>query len=1327
VGRLRETVAREPTVDPPVQEPLSRPPPRLLSPELVRAGGFSNAAVAAVIARDGPTVTSPAPVSTAALDNALLVVFEAAAHGGDWPDFAAFLTEAATGALPQATAAQKQELHDRAEQIAELKEAGGPQHQEYSIPAALSALEQLHASSSGIDGFHASAGLQHVARRMRDESSRYLADALTSAGGIVLQAPPETLRELLAGAVKAVHDGNALLALELDGVMDRLVGLRNAFAFASERDERKAIGKEIGVAARRALLLDEAARAVRGGNLLLDTVERSLGRIRSAEVTSADEDATIDELGDRLELLGAHTVDLRASPLPTGIMAPQVALPPELAFPAAVDRADESFQGDLGSRMETEAKDVAAARAAVIPSGREVVDLAAAHRRWFGFYSQEQEKLDERGSMAWRLMDGIFDGGLGVDTGDPYISIQQGFGRALLMPHIVENAVGGMSFDFVGDLRRLGPHRSERTSGRASSARYEFAEMAGPSAGSSSADEQRSRTSASAGARSRTATAMTQVAKAEPNLRPALAAGLGMAPSGGVPIAGAKVTTPEEGWSYLVDVYDETQPPGEPPLAMREHKVIAPEVVQYLLARQQQIGTLQREHVPRAGGVALGGPRIPGAKGAGLESGSGMAAEMYLEGAPESDSGGPRLDPTAARLQRARTAGLQETGANKGGGDASARAMRMLLTELRTYLDDWFIEHREPEYRIAAVLAIAQNEHDIQANFKQFMEAGELAKMVGKAIGIASALSVLSMLGPLGRLASMAIGSWLRSQGVSDITAMISIAAFLKQSAEASSLYDARGWALVGRSAAKDMASVLENVITNPLTGPIERLGKGSTPREVGDAIGPLIGSDPAQRKRMLEALDSEIAAIEKAHPNQSHPDREALVALRDSLRGESTLEGALAADTPLRPDRDKPKGLDTLTAPAKRSDAEWKALREAIGDSAVPIVENPDLAGRTVHVRYDDNGVTHVEIGRMATPDDLRSHANVVRTLRRYEGPVGRIRKLLSRILSTLQITPGFGDKGFESRQEIKKLRAIQRRLEAKEAALAKRLDSIAEGDPAKVQRELEAIGRELEGVEAQLKGWEESVDSFEKGRGIIAAVGAGGSEGPRDYRIVQVTPRRVPGRGWTGIPDVIPKNTVLMFPGGERIWRSREGSIVVESTLGRGTGRADYEASLPSRGDYDDQGFRDALYERAHSQGQGTGFESAFGIRLAPWVVNQRLQRYGIEEYLYRLRDQFPRGAAEFQVVTNTRTRERTLRMESIEYSIWVTANGQRKRLFEFEIAITGEDTGRPRVQLPHDKIWVNPEPALQDFAEHIDMDDIHERFDRALADMMLDGRPE
>ena len=193
--------------------------------------------------------------------------------------------------------------------------------------------------------------------------------------------------------------------------------------------------------------------------------------------------------------------------------------------------------------METQARDVAAARAAVIPPGRGLNDLADAHRRWWGFYSQEQEKLDAGGHLAWEFMEGLFEGPLGLDTGDPYISIQQGFGRALLMPQIVENVGGGSTFDFVGDLRKAA-HRCERTSGSASSPRFDFAQMAGPGEGKSSADEQQSRRETSTGQRNRTSSAMNVVAGAAENLRAILAKGLGMAEDSMVPIAGAKPTPP---------------------------------------------------------------------------------------------------------------------------------------------------------------------------------------------------------------------------------------------------------------------------------------------------------------------------------------------------------------------------------------------------------------------------------------------------------------------------------------------------------------------------------------------------------------------------------------------------------------------------------------------------------------------------------------------------------------------------------------------------------------------------------------------------------------
>jgi hypothetical protein len=317
----------------------------------------------------------------------------------------------------------------------------------------------------------------------------------------------------------------------------------------------------------------------------------------------------------------------------------------------------------------------------------------------------------------------------------------------------------------------------------------------------------------------------------------------------------------------------------------------------------------------------------------------------------------------------------------------------------------------------------------------------------------------------------------------------------------------------------------------------------------------------------------------------------------------------------------------------------------------------------------------------------------------------MGKIRILGSRILSALRITPGFGTKGFEARAEVRKLREIQRRLEAKQAAVEKSLDRLNE-DPASARRELESIRRELASVEAQLKGWETQVDSFAKGRGVIAAVG---SQAPPGYAIVQVTPVRIKGQGWTGFPDSVPPKTVLEFPDGARVWRTDRG-IAIESDIALGPGRAGYERMHPSRGQYADPGYKQALYELAHSQGQGTGHESPYAIKLAPQDVNQRLQRWGIEEYLYRLRDQHP--DVDFHLMTHTQGVPLSRRLQSIEYSIWVTREGKRQRLFEFEIVVEGT-TGKPRILLPPDSVWVTSDPKLGAYVSGIDMSDVHERF--------------
>ncbi|HSI79028.1 MAG TPA: hypothetical protein VK919_00110 [Solirubrobacterales bacterium] len=235
--------------------------------------------------------------------------------------------------------------------------------------------------------------------------------------------------------------------------------------------------------------------------------------------------------------------------------------------------------------------------------------------------------------------------------------------------------------------------------------------------------------------------------------------------------------------------------------------------------------------------------------------------------------------------------------------------------------------------------------------------------------------------------------------------------------------------------------------------------------------------------------------------------------------------------------------------------------------------------------------------------------------------------------------------------------------------------------------------------------------LDDFYKHRSPSGptAVGAArlgeASAAPRDLPVQLVTPAKVGGR-WTGFPDTVPEGVVLEFPGGERVWRTEAG-IGIESKLGPAPGRAGYERELPSRGQYADPGYQEALYELAHSQGQGTGFESPYGIRLAPREVNQRLQRWGIEEYLYRLRDEYP--DLDFHLITDTRSVEGSTRLAEIQYRVDATWHGERRRLFEFGIQVEGS-LAQPDIKLVDPTIW---DADLVDMLG-VDMGDVHARFE-------------
>jgi hypothetical protein len=103
---------------------------------------------------------------------------------------------------------------------------------------------------------------------------------------------------------------------------------------------------------------------------------------------------------------------------------------------------------------------------------------------------------------------------------------------------------------------------------------------------------------------------------------------------------------------------------------------------------------------------------------------------------------------------------------------------------------------------------------------------------------------------------------------------------------------------------------------------------------------------------------------------------------------------------------------------------------------------------------------------------------------------------------------------------------------------------------------------------------------------------------------------------------------------------------------------------------------------WERAHSQGNITGHESAHGIRYAPREVNQSFQRLGIERFIRELFD-LKANDVDLWLTTVTSTHPGTLRLKEIQYRLDAVRKGTSKTLFEASIEV--EDNKKaPRISI-------------------------------------------
>jgi hypothetical protein len=150
------------------------------------------------------------------------------------------------------------------------------------------------------------------------------------------------------------------------------------------------------------------------------------------------------------------------------------------------------------------------------------------------------------------------------------------------------------------------------------------------------------------------------------------------------------------------------------------------------------------------------------------------------------------------------------------------------------------------------------------------------------------------------------------------------------------------------------------------------------------------------------------------------------------------------------------------------------------------------------------------------------------------------------------------------------------------------------------------------------------------------------------------------------------------------ERTYRDALGAIVIQSRLEASSSRQGFEKRLFP-------GIEVGLagWQRAHSQGSGTGFESPHAIRYAPEEVNQHFQRLGIERYLRELLTLAPKDT-ELWLTTVTATHSRSLRLKEIQYRVDAVRAGASRRLFEASIEIADQRIN-PRVT-------VNASPLLK-----------------------------
>jgi uncharacterized protein DUF4157/type III HopA1-like effector protein len=923
----------------------------------------------------------------------------------------------------------------------------------------------------------------------------------------------------LQRTIDALQNGQSLLQIELEATVHKLVDLRSRFTVSTDQQERAAAGTEIGIQARKALLLNQQLVAMQAapaaGQTPLDqSVQHVAAQIASIRKTAATERDTIQQLGDTPDRLAVQNIDL--SSFRHFDLAPdQAEVNPEEAVPETLDRAISGMQADLAARIRAQTAEARRLHDQMLPEhpGYTLSQFSIMHGRWFSMFSQEQERQNPMYKLLVGDMLGDVYGmmGSGVLTG--FSAAEGAVARYFLMRFVadqLQGAMGGPTTQFTSQMAKFTPQRQQAPlTGSAASPNYKYGQVfPGNQAGDPAAE------AASRANLLRQRQADTQRlrapdwAKQTDVQRHVDAVQAGAIPPGAalVPITPRGPVNQQDGWSYLVDVYT---PGPDPQLVLREQKVMSPDMANYFLLRQQQYATLKTAHQPQTqSGQPIGDEAM---RARGLEAATANAAQRYLQGRLDAPAS-PESNALRLAIDEAQRAGVPVSARNAN--DANEAVVSQVLAELEDYLNAFFDKVTDATTRVAAVLAIAGREFNVAEMLSSLTDPATIGKMAGLGAVIGLATSALKKLGPIGNIAASGLHTYLGAGGTNPIAASATILAFIHEASGVSTFTQARVWAVMALTAIHDMSELYGMMIMAPATALGEMSGEAllnrisrnppSTPREIFDICRPML-NDPRSRAEIIQGTRARLneLQLEGAQPG-SNPEYDALIAFEKMLRPYETEQSVSPMEPPVSdPAADRPiPGAETETQDEQffaggrvRTAEERAALYDAIPPdlrTSVVIVEQSDLPAHTVRVRYD-RGELRVEVGPRAEASHVRAHVEVARQLSQYQGIVGSIRRLISHIGTLLRLTPGYGTQGFEARLEVQKLRAIEADLQARLAAVEARAERLNQ-DPSLAgnKAERDAIVAEIESIQAQIDEHTANVDSYAPGRGFVAAYAA-------------------------------------------------------------------------------------------------------------------------------------------------------------------------------------------------------------------------------------------